>query len=170
MNKENRTKGGLIFLDFDGVLNNDYTFSKLGRRRRLPAPLEPDLIAKIGDLAKDTDSKIVLSTAWRNLHSMADLKTLLAPGIDPSLIIGRTPWLDTSTRGYEILSWLYNKGRNNQRFVVLDDNDGGMFDMGPVRRHFVRTDPVLGVTGHDIRRAKLLLEHGPVWKPRRLAA
>lgn len=169
MNKEMNTKGGLIFLDFDGVLNNDYTFSRSGRRRRLQEPLEPNLIKRVGDLAKDTDSKIVLSTAWRNLHSMPYLKSLLASGIEPSRIIGRTPWLDKSTRGYEILSWLYNKGRDNQRFVVLDDNDYGPFDMGPVRRHFVQTDPVLGVTGHDIRRAKLLLEHGPVWKPRRAA-
>jgi Swiss Army Knife RNA repair-like protein len=152
----------LIFLDFDGVINRvGMTGYLIGADRDA---LEPRLVRRVGALANTVDASVVLSTAWRNVHSVEHLTRLLAArGFPADRIIGVTPHSDV--RGREIAAYL--DAHRGARFVVLDDNDRGHFNMDAVRRWLVKTNPAMGVTTANIARAATLLEEGPRWLPTR---
>lgn len=140
-------------LDFDGVINQ---FSST-------TVIDSHLVRRVAKLVKETDAQVVLSTAWRQQFSLLYLKALLHRyGFNPQCIIGATPILPDKPRGQEIDAWLRKSGKT-ARVAVLDDNDGGVFDMGPVRQHLVRTNPMHGLTREDRQAAHRLLMDGPVW-------
>lgn len=154
---------GYIFLDFDGVINRcdreGWTITDTKSR------LEPGLVANVAGVVEATGASVVLSTTWREQVSFRKLQKLLHDhGLDQNHVVGVTPVLpDSIGRGAEIAMWLDRTIIRPVRFVVLDDNDQDRFNMDPVRRHFVQTNPENGFREWDAIRAQALLTTGPLW-------
>lgn len=76
--------------------------------------------------------------------------------IYPERVIGCTAFLDSGCRGDEIKLWL--KQVPVESFVILDDVD----DMGNLYPHLVKTDHVMLMQEHDLKKAIAILERGVI--------
>jgi hypothetical protein len=149
----------VLFLDIDGVLNS-VNFSQKQVRRSLLADtsqIDPDACTKLQDLIKKVpDLKIVISSTWRKLFSISDLKQeLKLKGIDPSVIIDYTPVIHNVIRGEEIKAWLNNNSVTT--FAIVDDDA----DMGDLMPNLVQTDVQVGIQDKDILKIIKLLSATP---------
>ncbi len=159
----------VLFLDFDGVLNNQGSFVLEGRRnnalpegekhKRVQETLDPVNCSNVQFfLDQYKDMKIVLSTAWR-LHYPVDwLKTKLAEyGVDSERVIGKTPWHSSmGLRGNEIQDWL-DQHPDVTRYIVFDDNDDRISQMHP--KNFIKTSWNTGFTfEHTLKAMKIMKE------------
>jgi len=165
----------VIFLDIDGVLNNEsfeetVTFeetkilcSKLNNSirhrtaRECLANLHHFPIQLVNDLVEQTGSKIVISSAWKTRFLKSELQDILQFRGLRSTIFDYTPVLETPTnyvpRGYEIRDWL-SSSSGIERFVIIDDR----YDLQPCIRYLVQTEPILGLQQKDIELAKIILD------------
>ena len=136
-----------LFLDFDGVLNNAETF----KTRDDLDKIEPTKVA----LLNDVDAQIVISSAWREHHSVRELKQVLARnGLhDADRVIGQTPVLDNCPRGDEIQAWLTEHHVTPAQIAILDDID----DMEHLSPRLVLTDMADGLLPVHIQRVNELL-------------
>ena len=138
----------VIFLDIDGVLNNDETFQQAPEKYAAGIALElafinPELCSKVRRLVKETDAKIVLSSTWRIKQHVCQI--LATFGL---VVFNKTPCrFSYQPRGQEIGMWL----RKNQvdTFVILDDEN----DMGNYMSHLVQTNEATGITDKDVEKA-----------------
>jgi hypothetical protein len=138
----------IIFLDIDGVLNNESLFSK-----QKPEPIDSTAIRLLNELITDTGACIVISSSWRIAYSLYQLQKLLTTvGFRfPEKIIGATSDLSGQVRGQEIALWLQQVPVKS--FVILDDDD----DMEPVKDHLIQTTFEFGLQQKHIALAKKLL-------------
>lgn len=109
-------KQKIIFLDFDGVLNNPYYLTRayktqgLGKYQKQFDPLKVKILQKICQL---TNAKVVATSSWRGEESCS---FLLKQGIP---IIGMVP--DTNGgRGEDIDIWLQRQD-DDFDYLILDD-------------------------------------------------
>lgn len=142
----------IVFLDFDGVLNNDawiYSHSERGF-----AHIDPSKVELVNQLIERTDANVVVSSAWRILHKLPSLRRGLKNKGFSGKIVDVT---DTAGRyrGDEIQRWLTANGHVGP-FVILDDNT----DMAHLLPFLVKTDPAHGLTQADVDRAVGVLEGG----------
>ena len=145
----------IIFLDFDGVMNNAGSLDKID-------PLDSKAIQLLNDLVNATDACIVISSSWRigNTLHWSQLMMARAGFKFPEKIIGATMeisdktnggiWV-SKTRGQEIALWLEQVSVDS--FVIFDDES----DMDPVTDHLVKTTFETGLLEEHIERAKKLL-------------
>lgn len=125
----------VLFLDVDGVLNND----KTTERCLFYTGVDKTLAKLLTDWMKDKDVKIVLSSTWRRFPEMHF--ALKEEGIE---WIDVTPHFPNRQRGEEIREWMM--GKEVTAFAVLDDSN----DMDAVRSNFVRTNPKVGLVAADL--------------------
>jgi hypothetical protein len=163
----------IIFLDFDGVLNNKGSFLWEARRReRHPdnfkkkplnqtlCPINTSNFQFILDQTVDLDVKIVISSNWRILFKLTWLKKKLKSyGIDSKKVIGKTPDLRIRPRGMEISQWLDAQKEAISDYIILDDDDDGLSDYHA--DHFIKTDWNAGLTFERALKAIRRLEDGP---------
>jgi hypothetical protein len=153
----------VIFLDIDGVLNCRNRWMHLPMFDRYTSSrLDPDCIQKIVDLAIKTESKIVISSAWRVLYKWQDLLNILQKaGFKDSieLIIDQTPKgsgggpdIRASHRGSEIDEWL-SEHPEVVKFVIFDDDE----DMEPYLHLLVKTTWDDGLKDEHIQKAESIL-------------
>ena len=145
----------IIFLDVDGVLNNDKTADTIPVIRYIG--LDQDKIDLLQKIVSATDAKIVLSSTWRRYTECFEylIKRL---GQDLSnKIIGRTPVL-WKNRYDEIVHWL-SEQNNITDFIVLDDLDDE--DLEKFGDKFIKTLYTVGLTEEltDIAIKKLNSNH-----------
>lgn len=126
----------IIFLDIDGVLNNmDAIESERctmgegmwnGDTSRSGSGFDPRNMEQLSRILEATDAHIVISSSWRKLHDLDELRAVFANwGIDPEVIIGATPSTDRGHRGQEINIWLNSFGRNGRQvhqWAAIDDD------------------------------------------------
>ena len=104
----------VLFLDIDGVVNNEHTRKKFGDF----ITLDPARVALVQRIVRNTGCEIVLSSSWRlfqlgrdeverNVCKFADITPFLRAG---------TP------RGYEIKAWL-TRHPQVEHHAILDDAD-----------------------------------------------
>lgn len=139
----------IVFLDFDGVLNNDawiYSHSERGFGH-----IDPSRVQLVNDLLHRTGAHVVVSSAWRILHSLPGLRRGLAAKGFRGRIVGVTDRAG-HIRGHEIGRWLEENGK--RPFVILDDNS----DMGALLPYLVKTDPNVGLIVADVERAVAVIE------------
>lgn len=143
----------ILFLDIDGVLN-----CKLSDR------IDPVMVMRLNEILKLTGAKVVISSSWRMVHTVAEIQKLLEAQGFVGDIIGMTPTppddgrliLFSQTRGHEIESWLdLNRHLEVQRFIALDDMGPQQFPQ--MRKHLVQTNGSLGLQETDVERAFLKL-------------
>ena len=106
----------ILFLDFDGVLHpisrENGTFVHLMHFESV-----------IRDFP---EIDIVVSSAWRENHSLEELRSLFSTDISQR-IIDVTPALHHLSHQYlrqsEILLWLHENGREYEGWIAIDDSD-----------------------------------------------
>ena len=148
---------GLIFVDVDGVLNNE------GTRSHNSVKLDTQNINQLAELVHGTAARIVLSTSWRHsLTSKSELwSAMLEAGIAEGAIVGQTPNIGFTERAQEILEWLGGVrgwGGWNGAYCVLDDMD--LTRHADLNGHFVWVDPEFGLCPSHVRAATTILRDG----------
>lgn len=139
--KKSNESFNIIFLDVDGVLNNE----KYILKTHDSTALDPESIRLIRKLASKTNSKIVLSSSWRYIK--VDVKYL-----EDELEIeffDLTSFDRTITRGENIRQWLRIHQKNVKNYVIIDDEDDDIKDS----RHFVQTKFKIGFKEKDYQKA-----------------
>lgn len=115
----------VLFLDFDGVLNSEASFRLEIRKgtERVCDTLSEIACSNLQQvLEKCPDLRIVVSSTWRLLHSLDDLRVILRRyGVDDTRVIDKTPATLSGERGREIDLWL-NDHPKVSRFVIVDDD------------------------------------------------
>jgi len=140
---EGSGKVKVIFLDFDGVLNNRERWKDHQQvdPRCSTAMLDPLGVWRLKQIVSSTGAKIVVTSTWRNIYPLEQLSGFLWKyGIERGTIIGKTPKI--GRRGHEISHWLKKHPVDN--YIILDDDqDAGS---GKVDRdRFIKTDWEYGI-------------------------
>ena len=138
----------ILFLDFDGVLHPAGAHSaKFSRLDLLSVVLrEPGMV----------DVRIVVSSTWREIHSLKALRAFFPADLQPR-IIGSTPVLDEHDtnfhRSEEIEAWL-EEHPEVQRWAALDDDIQGF--AARLKHRAVFTDGATGLTASSIAALRAL--------------
>lgn len=166
------TMEGVIFLDIDGVLNSNFRNETHHKEISDGTLVEEEKIALLAVLVKRTNAGIILHSGWRfwfddelrpirpeaeHLVRMLGKEGLNIDGLTPDLTteeIRRTRKF-SMVKADEILLWL-KLHDDVTKWVVLDDLDLHNDRTG---QHQVRTDPAVGLTPEDIKRAEEILKH-----------
>ena len=155
----------LVFLDIDGVLNSDAWFARSPPLDWGLDHLDPEAVARVDRLASATAARIVISSAWRLVYPLDELRAMLAAKGLRAPIIDRTPeipadFAEGRVRAKEIARWLgaqalRARGQEGavESFVILDDLE----NFGPLERFCVRTQFASGLLDEHVIRATALL-------------
>lgn len=146
-----------LFLDVDGVLNNESTKDLTPEGFR---GLDEDKIVLLAGFVHEIGARVVLTSTWkdtdlwfREKNPGADLVYLLnrlsAHGVD---VEDYTPEGD---RGEAVRGFLE---KHPGRAIIFDDQWKSSFKVAGVARFLVQTSPREGLQDKHIRRAKRLLE------------
>ncbi len=118
----------VLFLDFDGVLNNKAFFEGF-KGRFVPDEdmIDPQAVGLLQDIIDKTGAKIVISSSWRKGFDLEELQAMLKnKGLVRAEIIGKTPAkMSLYHRGGEIRMWLrdyVDKSDPIEGIVILDDD------------------------------------------------
>ncbi len=157
---ENEEYEKVIFLDVDGVLNdNDFE-----RKHREKIYIQEFRVKRLKDIVEATQAEIVMSSSWRHgfklynekperitsehdLSIMKELKDKLDKyGLS---VIDYTEYLTTGpyARPLEIRKWILDKP-NLKRFVILDDDDFWIWNW--LSDYFVMTKKKRDKYGYDM--------------------
>lgn len=141
-----------IFLDIDGVLNNDRTVTKSPDGY---VGISDNLCKRLEKIIKATNAKVVLTSSWKDCSSPQDLvymrkrlKRHLA------LPVGQTSEKRPTLRGTGIREYLENHPCDE--YVILDDYSFN-FEEERLQEHTIITDGSKGLTNDDVERAIKIL-------------
>lgn len=152
-----RAGGAVLFLDFDGVLNNYKTirrFERLAVELRLLDWLDPDLTRMVGAVAAELGALIVVCSSWRDRHDVAKLRASLhARGIPREVDVEACR--RGGGKGDAIRAYLHDHP-GVTRFAILDDGPDGVMET-ELQRHLVAPNGYHGVTDEEIERVRDLL-------------
>lgn len=165
----------VIFIDCDGVLNSTRFFkspefaqsTKAGKLAYGSSQLDPQALAQLDSIVAATGAKLVISSSWRHIwdwHEVAEM--FVERGFKNARnIIDATPTTPSDNRGEEISEWLA-LGRERAvvedvydpvtSWVIIDDVDE--FD-SEQHEHLVQTNPSVGLTSADVKKAIQILNH-----------
>ena len=146
-----------VFLDVDGVLNDDRT------EDRTPngfAGLDEDKVALLADFVHETGARIVLTSTWkdqdlwiRELHPGADLVYLLGRLADHGIEI--EAYTRDGDRGRAVRDWM---DAHPGPSVIFDDNWVRSYADAGITRYLVQTTMARGLQPKHVRRARQILE------------
>jgi HAD domain in Swiss Army Knife RNA repair proteins len=155
----------VLFLDFDGVLNDDTYLRRVreqglvqGLGLRDPSDrhmLDPARIALLDSLLALSGVDVVLSTSWRMIYTTDELKEFLRlQGMQcVGKIIGRTKNpINHVQRGVLIRLWLDDHPEYTHHVALDDDPGAAECDV-----KLVQTDPLVGLTDDDVETALKIL-------------
>lgn len=136
----------IIFLDVDGVLNTRTMLSDGDWDS-----FDPDRCTMIRDFAEKFDCDIVLSSAWRLFHDLAELRDWFK--LD---IIDHTPTdCPSGSREVEIKKWLEVNGREDSPIIIFDDDT---FDLTTLMEFVIATNFETGLLPFHIDMAEEVLK------------
>lgn len=151
-----------IFLDVDGVLNNENYIVKCYNKHHKPmsmnhVPFDPKCLNNLMILVQqiqqlDYDVNIILSSTWR-LNEI-DYNIVDARLAEYGLSLnGKTSYID-GIRGIEIKDFLQDKCYTN--FIILDDDIFDIQDYFP--NNLVKTNFKTGLTKHNVKQALKIIK------------
>lgn len=144
----------ILFLDFDGVLNNkDHKglgSPTLGTITWCAEQLDPSKVLLLNEILKATEALVVLTTSWREHHPQHKLEVVLKKRGFQGAIASCTPLLGDRTD--EIQTWLTMAGPDVEALCILDD-----IDMGHLNPYLVRTSWGVGLQPEHVKQAIQLL-------------
>ena len=148
----------IVFLDCDGVVNNQSTrLISLDGKNRVD-PVDENLVNGVIRAIDEVDAEIVISSTWRKYYPVQkiiamlgnhdpDIKDILHKRIEKN--IWRTPDTSSGFRGREISKWISEYeicvGPVCRYAIIDDDTD---FSAGQLP-HFVNTDAEFGWRPRD---------------------
>lgn len=111
----------VIFLDVDGVLNNEVYLTRVGRYDAF----DPESIDQLNRILIETGADIVVSSSWRYMNDVAQFNERFElAGLVPGRVIDVTPMtLSHRPRGFEIAAWLRDHPDVTNWVAVDDDTD-----------------------------------------------
>lgn len=153
----------LLFLDIDGVLNS-LNFYKIGYElnggitthtsvfERHTDDLDPIAVDLLKDFVLKYNIDIVLSSTWRKMFTIAEIKDLFAlVGWEGIPIIDVTPVLHT-IRGEEIQEWYRMFKDEYEEYVIIDDDSD--FLPSQLEYNFVHISGTTGLLPEHIEKMK----------------
>lgn len=164
--KYKRPVAKIIFLDFDGVLNNQlwYVANKGSRGRD---DLDPQAIKYLNNLISETSAFVVVSSTWRLGRTVEELQEILDRNGFTGTVIGKTKDLrigqdgDCVLRGNEILCWLKDNPQlygcsywDYKNYVIFDDDSDMLLWQ---KDNYIQTDAYCGLTPTNCYKAKKIL-------------
>jgi len=155
----------IIFLDFDGVMNNRQWSLDAWDKHNNPYLFDPQNVAALNRITDQTGAKIVISSSWRHGWDLPKLRAhLLEQGVKAE-VIDITPtgslmdhFPEDWGRGHEIDLWLKEHTDGKAVFVILDDDN----DMVPHLDRHIHTSMKRGLTMEQAGRAIEMLK-GVTW-------
>lgn len=118
----------ILFLDIDGVLVTTVTRNKRNNKWDVPM-FDLKAVAVLNFIIQETGAEIILSSDWRNNHTLQELREIFAYNFVLKGPIGFTPSSKTYTgsnleggRADEIEFWLkLHAWKNDIKWVAIDD-------------------------------------------------
>lgn len=137
----------VLFLDCDGVINNEKFFQKLVHNE-----IDPESMTLLNNLVEETNISIVISSTWRLDYSLYIIQNLFKEnGFKYSdNIIGATPYCSGKTKDFEIQTWL-NKV-SVDAFIIFDDDD-----TDSLQDYLIKTQFEYGLLKEHIEKAKVMI-------------
>lgn len=123
-------KKSIIFLDIDGVVNSVVYCKRMDEKYKNEQPanplvkeIDPELVKRVGRLATETDSDVVLSSTWKEIWTCSELgrENFVAILEENKVFIKDITPTTGKGRPYEIKKWL-NEHLEVEYFVSLDDD------------------------------------------------
>jgi hypothetical protein len=148
-------KRPILFLDFDGVLNTPATWCK---RPLGVDTLDADKVQRLAALVDRIDADVVISSSWRYIHDLDDLRSILAAkGLPEYRVLDVTPRAADAggDRGAEVSAWL-ERLIGKPAFVIVDDL--GLSSFEGLGRHLVTVDGARGLTDRDCQQIERVIE------------
>ena len=167
----------VLFLDIDGVLNSDRSFTAYKLNAALN--VEPNeqvyncidpIAVNLLNLVLRHDVKVVISSTHRKFHpELPALRSYISELGVRGDVIGATPDLWKSTqvgdwvsRGHEIDTWISEHGKDFTHFAILDDDEDMLVHQLPF---FVQTDGRVGLNVLNVLKLQKLLDlPDPLWQ------
>lgn len=155
----------VLFLDFDGVLNHDEHFARLPGGRTMSDAIIDDksfdkaCVERVNAIVEATDADVVVSSTWRCMFEMPDIRSILRNHGFRGRAVSKTPRLhqtpdgEERVRGDEIQAWLDGVWKAVGPIAILDDVD----TMRHLSPRLVLTDMATGITDADAARVVALL-------------
>lgn len=156
----------IIFLDIDGVLNNDAHWKNIVKNNKPYTQVSQKLLDKLLLIIEETGAKLVISSSWRGFQlreTIEDFETCKSKNELKQItkyIVGITPHSHERIRGNEI-KWfienqddclyykLVNEKLDIEDYVIIDD-DADMLD--EQKPHFFQTKYWSGLTMWDVKK------------------
>lgn len=160
----------VIFLDIDGVLNSNAWNKSHQKEISNGTLIDSEKVTLLSVLVKRTNAGIILHSGWKHwftgdleplrkeaeiLSMMLEKEGLSIAGITPDHSteeIRKTKKFSMVKAG-EIIAYL-EQHQYVTHWIVIDDLD---LHHAEIARHQVKTNPDVGLTAEDVRRAKKLL-------------
>lgn len=136
----------VIFLDFDGVLNTEASLQE-------GINIDPRHVTRVAALARQYDSEVVVTSAWRHVWTLAQIDAVLSATGLAGVMIDATPTISGAIRGEEIAAWL-DCVPGDTHYVILDDDADFLPEQMP---RLVRTDVQRGFDDEALALARQLL-------------
>ena len=146
----------LIFLDVDGVLNNQLWFVQTKGTRESVYDLDPENISSLNAIIKKTKAKVVITSVWRLGRTAKQLQKILEKSGFKGEVIVTTLDLrykehrQCVLRGNEILCWIQEHEKligkyyfDFRKYVILDDDSDMLYWQ---KDNFLHVDPYCGLT------------------------
>jgi hypothetical protein len=154
----------VVFLDIDGVLNNaEFDRTSEGWS---PNAMDPRSIGVLNAIIRRSAAWIVISSSWRKLHSLSEIRRVLYEAGLIGEIIDTIPCLygyladevapRPMTRGDEIQEWINLQEEKPTSFVIIEDEE----PMAHLEPHTVRIDGKVGLLLEHLDKALALLNDG----------
>lgn len=122
----------ILFLDIDGVLNSRDYIRRGGSMNSKSDGIDPQAVTRLQRIVDESNCSIILSSTWRLIHSLADMRgRLIAKGMrSPCPLRGKTPDLSSRggtieryQRGLEVNAWISTMGFKAAYACIDDDGD-----------------------------------------------
>ena len=165
----------IAFLDIDGVLNYTQWYvsdRNPGNLNGQEGDIDPMCVERVLRICKETGAKVVISSDWR-ISWEGTLMRLERMGLTRDIVIDKTPeliWTRMSMQDYmlseEDEGYEFSRGREIDlwleahpectNFVIIDDRMDFTEKQEP---HFVKVNPMIGLTDNDVDIAIMTLNH-----------
>lgn len=153
----------LIFLDFDGVMNNRWNnlyrnIHHLPEKDEFGVLFDPDCIAALKHIIDETGAEVVVSSSWKDYMAMDEIRDMWRKRNLPGTPIDVTPTI-SQHRGEEIVAWMAAHP-NPCQFVIIDDEPCDQFQSHQLP-HLITTNNFEGLTMPIAIKAIEVLNHTP---------
>lgn len=116
----------VLFLDFDGVLNNERVFTACKDSDEINLQLDPYCVKLLAEAIEKCNLQVVVSSSWRKLGLDYIIKQLALANFPDFHKFFHKDWetpRSLHTRGMEVREWVDSHPETSQYLILDDDSD-----------------------------------------------